>query len=281
VSEPRSPWTPKFVADAIDQWLNESKHAALLAKHGERVLPLLLSGETRCGKTSSLCSAAARLGLPVYHLSLAEMVGSMMGETSGRIRSAFAEIRDAPRALWLVDEIDGVAMRRTGEQGAAQERSLSVTTLLTEIEALPPDVALAATSNVDPMIDPAILSRFTLVRFPPWGALTEVERASFVLSHGGVTTKAGSYAEAVQSARAARVRALVRAVAVVAGQRRAVAGDLEPAGLRRRVHGFRCTGVSVAAGKAVDLAAAARRQLQNAVRAVPPDVAGLGGAGRR
>lgn len=210
VKEPRSPWTPPAVEELIAGWLREAQHAPLLAAHGERVLPLLLVGETRCGKTSSLCGVAAKLDLPVNRLSLAEVVGSHLGESSKAITAAMQEAFGAPRALWLIDEIDAIGQKRTGGQPAAQEQALAMGSLLTELEQLPPSMMVAATSNTVKLLDPALVARFEVVSFPEWAKLTESERASFAASHGhDLAAAAGSYAEAVRDSRRARVARII------------------------------------------------------------------------
>jgi AAA+ superfamily predicted ATPase len=183
----------------------ELQHAEALIAAGERVLPLLLVGETRCGKTSLLCSIANRLGLTVYRLSLATVVGGYVGDAANKLHAALDEARMSGPALWLIDEIDGVAMHRCRGDGAAQERAHAVAAMLAEIESLPPGFMLAATSNTRDLIDDAVLARFSVVEFPKWTDLPNYDKQAFAVSHGSPNAFAKSYAECVQYCRKARV----------------------------------------------------------------------------
>lgn len=214
VPQGRVPWLPPEVAVEIDAWTREVAHATKLVDAGEKVMPLLLAGETRCGKTSSLCAIAHRKGMAVNRLSLGGVVGSHMGDCAGLMAAAFEELRngylaDDP-ALWLIDEIDGVAQARIGESSAGQERAHALACMLTEIENLPPKVMLAATSNTIDLMDAAVVGRFAVVEWPKWEALPADQRRQFAASHGLTGLFPGtSYAEAVRLGRRARVQALI------------------------------------------------------------------------
>lgn len=207
VVEPRRPWTPLNVTRSISGWLAEVAGAAALAEAGERVQPLLLAGETRCGKTSVLCAAAATAGLPVMRLSLADAVDSHLGESAKKMQSALKEATACPPAIWLIDEIDGVAFRRKGDSGAEQERAHAVGALLTELDTLPAGFPLVATTNLVESVDPAVIGRFTAVEFPAWDDLGDLGRDAFAASHGADNAAAGarSYADVVKLAREQRV----------------------------------------------------------------------------
>lgn len=214
VAEPRSPWTPEDVRAGIAVWLEESKFSEALISAGEKVLPLLLSGETRCGKTSSLAGAAITIGVPVYRASLASVIGSHVGETARFIKAAIEEAtKSNVRAVWLIDEIDAMAVKRKGDSGADDERASGTATLLTEIESLPPGMLLCATTNTVDRIDHAILSRFQVVEFPAWEDLEESDRLEFASSHGHAPASetAKSYADVVLAARRQRVSAILDA----------------------------------------------------------------------
>ncbi len=213
VKESRSPWTPPSVTAALEQWLEEAKHAEALKAAGEKVLPLLLAGETRCGKTSTLCAVAQKLGLDVKRMSLAQIRSSHLGESSQHMTEALREASTPldMGTLWVMDELDGVAQRRLGDSAAGQELAASVAVLLTEIENLPAWTMLAATSNVTGLIDPAVLARFTVVEFPKWAELTIDDKRTFVESHGTAwgAGLANSYSDAVQRARQSRVARII------------------------------------------------------------------------
>lgn len=217
VHEPRVPWVPASVAAAVEQWLAEVRAADALIEAGERVQPLLLAGETRCGKTSMLCALAARMGLPVMRMSLTEAVGSHLGETAKKISDAMADAKRCPPAVWLIDEIDAVAFSRIGDSAAAQERAHSVGSLLTELDTLPGRLPLVATSNLVASIDSAVLGRFSVVEFPTWESLGDYDRASFAVSHGAGDVLGESYADVVKKCRRLRVGAVLNAAPAARG----------------------------------------------------------------
>lgn len=211
VKNPRYPWTPEAVAEEIAGWLVEIKHSEALLDAGERLMPLLLCGETRCGKTSSLCGLAYALGMEVRRMSLADASGSYLGETPKAIRASFLEAKEHPDAMYLVDEIDGISHKRTGGQSSAQERATAVDVLLTELESLPASMMFSATTNTAEFMDPAVKARFHVVEFPAWNDLAPTERMQFAASHGleEAALSAKTYADVVKAARKHRVAAVI------------------------------------------------------------------------
>jgi hypothetical protein len=213
-SDKRYPWVRGSVADELHAWLNEAEHGDLLADAGERVMPLLLSGETRCGKTSSMCAVAAHFDIPAYRMSIGNIVDSYMGQTTKNLKAAIEEAMIGPTALWIMDEIDGVFQRReqAGRGGAVQETNRAISVALAMIEQLPPHVMLVGTTNETRLVDPAMLARFCHVRFPAWEELDEQERRAFAKSHKHEDGwQAGSYSDVVQAARTVRVRKIIDA----------------------------------------------------------------------
>jgi hypothetical protein len=199
---------PESIRADLEAWWFEVAHADDLARHGERVYPLLLAGETRCGKTSTVCALAKRSGLPVRRLQLGSVVGSFMGETARLMVKALRETVFGPRAIWLIDEIDGVAQTRGGDGAPDKERAHAVATLITEIESVSPTSPVVATTNVAGLIDAAVLSRFTVISWPRWDELQPDDSRAFLGSHGASPDALGgcsSYASAVRLGRAHRI----------------------------------------------------------------------------
>lgn len=205
VTEHRQPWLPESVLVQIEQWTREIDAAEQLIEAGERVLPLLLVGETRCGKTSMASIIAQAREIPVYRMNIAKVTGGNLGDTPRAMQSAIEEVSTRP-GLWLVDEIDAVAGKRSADHAADKELAMSVGHLLTRLEELPPSFPLVATTNHVKVIDPAVLGRFLVVEWPRWADLSAEERCAFIGSQGGdESVECCSYAAAVKSARAARV----------------------------------------------------------------------------
>ncbi len=214
VSGSRYPWAPAVVSSAIRSWLEETQYAEELVEAGEKLMPLLLSGETRCGKTSTLCHIADHYGLPVYRLSIPSIVGKFMGETARSVTMALEDAKAERCAVWILDEMDALFQSRNGggSDGASKEWNAALGSSLSAIENLPPNVLLVGTTNEVTLIDAAMIARFQLVVFPTWSELTDQQRESFAKSHGYPEAgRSRSYAEAVQKARAVRVSAIIAA----------------------------------------------------------------------
>ena len=211
-SDTRYPWARKSVADSIRQWMVEAENADVLRAAGERVMPLLLTGETRCGKTSTMVEVARHYDVPAFRMTMGQVVGKYMGETIRGVKAALDEAASAVTGLWILDEVDGIFQQRGGgdNSGCAHEWNAAIGQGLAAIEALPPHVMLVATTNEPGIIDRAMLARFQRVDFPPWAELTEGERRAFARSHRHEDAwVADSYAGVVQMARSARVKKIL------------------------------------------------------------------------
>lgn len=214
-SDTRYPWARKETGDALRAWIREAENADKLTAAGERVCPLLLSGETRCGKTSTMCSLALEyFGIPSYRVNLCHIIGGHMGETMKSVQGALMEAANGPTALWIMDEVDGLfPQRHRDTQACTVEMNAALSVALTIIESLPQHLMLVGTTNEPEIIDRAMLARFTHVRFPRWAELTDAEKRSFAKSHQLDTAwdvlTAGSYAEVVQRARTERVKKIL------------------------------------------------------------------------
>lgn len=213
VQDARHPWARKGTLDELREWIREAENADKLVAAGEKVMPLLLSGETRCGKTSTLCwLASSYFGVPSYRASIGSMIGQYMGETTKNFRDAIDEAVAGPQALYIMDEVDGIFQQRISKRcdGATAELNSAIASALAQIEGLPQHLMLAATTNEPDNLDRAMLARFRHVEFPAWAELEETERRAFAKSHQLESAfDAGSYAGVVQRARAERVRRIL------------------------------------------------------------------------
>ena len=205
----RHPWARQEIQDELRGWIREAENADKLTAAGEKVMPLLLSGESRCGKTSTLCWLAhTYFGVPAFRASIGSMIGGYMGETTKFFRAAILEAMNGPEGLYVMDEVDGIFQQRQAgaHGGATQELKAAIATALSLIESLPQHLMLVATTNEPKIIDRAMLARFTCVAFPAWAELDDSERREFAKSHQMEDAwSAHSYAEAVQLARRDRV----------------------------------------------------------------------------
>ena len=217
VQDTRHPWARSQTLDDLRGWIREAENGDKLAEAGERVMPLLLSGETRCGKTSTLCWLAhSYFEVETYRASIGSMLGSLMGETVKNFGKAITEACHGPPGLYLMDEVDGIFQQRICERaggGAIQELNSAIAAALSMIENLPQHLMLAATTNEPKILDRAMLARFTHIEFPRWGELSEAERKDFARSHKCEEAwRADGYAGVVQEARSARVRKILDGV---------------------------------------------------------------------
>lgn len=213
VKDARHPWARKETLDELRAWIREAENADKLTAAGERVMPLLLSGPTRCGKTSTLCWLAdSYFGVPAFRASIGSMIGSLMGDTTKNFRDAIDEAVRGPQGLFIMDEVDGIFQQRISGRcdGATAELNSAIAAALAQIESLPQHLMLAATTNEPGNLDRAMLARFRHVCFPSWDELDKGERRAFAKSHQLESAfDAGSYAEVVQRARAERVRKIL------------------------------------------------------------------------
>jgi hypothetical protein len=214
----RKPWVPQSVANRLAEWSAELEHAEALVTAGERCLPLLLVGETRCGKTSAALKFAEETGRDVRRLNAAAVISSYMGESATRIKAALDEMAWMGGCVFVIDEVDAIATKRGGDSAQDKERGHIVGCLLTWLEELPPHVPLICTTNRMDAIDSAVAGRMTVVQWPTWEQLLWDEHAEFLAAHGAPTLngcKVGSYAEAVALGRKTRVEAVIGKPAVV------------------------------------------------------------------
>lgn len=212
-SDARFPWAREETRNQIRGWISEAENADKLTAAGEKVYPLMMSGETRCGKTSTMCTLAAKhFGLPCYRMNITTVIGQFMGETTRQFRESLLEAMAGPPALWIIDEVDGIFGQRSsaGTGGAEKEFNAAISVGLSMIENLPQHVMLVATTNEPDIIDRAMMARFTHLAFPRWAELDETERRSFARSHQLEDAwVAKSYADVVHMARNARVRKIL------------------------------------------------------------------------
>jgi AAA+ superfamily predicted ATPase len=213
VEDVRHPWARQEIQDELRGWIREAENADKLTAAGEKVMPLLLSGESRCGKTSTLCwLARSYFDVPAFRASIGSMIGGYMGETTKAFRNAIVEAMHGPTGLYVLDEVDGIFQQRQAgaHGGATQEMNAAIATALSLIESLPQHLMLVATTNEPKIVDRAMLARFTHVEFPAWSELDDSERKAFAKSHQFADAwRAQSYAEAVQLARRDRVKRIL------------------------------------------------------------------------
>ncbi|MDO4716919.1 MAG: ATP-binding protein [Propionibacteriaceae bacterium] len=145
----------------ITELIEEQKRADLLRSYGiEPRNRLLLSGPPGNGKTSVAEAIAAELMLPFYTIRYEGVVSSFLGETAARLDNAF-EFARTRRCVLFFDELDTIAKERSDQHETGEIKRV-VSTLLLQIDQLPPHVLLVGATNHSELLDRATWRRFQI-----------------------------------------------------------------------------------------------------------------------
>ena len=149
------PTTRRVFAELIE----EQKRSELLRSYGiEPRNRLVLSGSPGNGKTSVAEAIATELMLPFYVIRYEGVVSSFLGETAARLDNAFEFVRSR-RCVLFFDEFDTIAKERSDEHETGEIKRV-VSTLLLQIDRLPPHVILVGATNHGELLDRAAWRRF-------------------------------------------------------------------------------------------------------------------------
>lgn len=160
---------PEKVSGAIAELLEDYKYVEALLEEGLPVRrKVLLHGPPGCGKTSIAHALAGELDTKLFCASLAQIVGSHVGEGSRGIDSVF-QFAASNKCVMLIDEFDSIGTARmSADSPASLEANRTVNTVLTCLENRPPMGMVIAATNFFGALDQAILRRFDLViEVPP------------------------------------------------------------------------------------------------------------------
>ncbi len=164
-TEPRRSLSALYLDDAIrkacDELIEEQRRADVLRAHGlEPRHRLLLAGPPGNGKTSLAEAIAYELALPLFTVRYDAVVTSYLGETAQRLRRLFDFARTEPCVLFF-DEFDAIGKER-GDIHETGEIKRVITTLLLQIDDLPPYCVLVGATNHPELLDRATWRRFEL-----------------------------------------------------------------------------------------------------------------------
>lgn len=152
-----APVPRRVVAELIE----EQKRSELLRSYGiEPRNRLLLSGPPGNGKTSVAEAIVSELMLPFYVIRYEGVVSSFLGETAARLDSVF-EFARTRRCVLFFDELDTTAKERSDEHETGEIKRV-VSTLLLQIDRLPPHVLLVGATNHSELLDRAAWRRFQI-----------------------------------------------------------------------------------------------------------------------
>jgi DNA replication protein DnaC len=134
---------------------------------------VLLSGPPGNGKTSLAEAIAAQLLVPLFVVRYEAVIGSFLGETSGRLKKLFDFVRTHQCVLFF-DEFDTLGKER-GDVHETGEIKRVVSSLLLQIDALPSHVVVVTATNHAELLDRAVWRRFQLRLSLPAPTLTQKE----------------------------------------------------------------------------------------------------------
>lgn len=145
----------------IAELVEEQQRTELLRSYGiEPRNRLLLSGPPGNGKTSVAEAIASELMLPFYVVRYEGVMSSFLGETAARLDNAF-EFARTRRCVLFFDELDAIAKERSDEHETGEIKRV-VSTLLLQIDRLPPHVIFIGATNHGELLDRAAWRRFQI-----------------------------------------------------------------------------------------------------------------------
>ncbi len=146
---------------AIQELVEEQQRQDLLRSYGlEPRHRVLLSGPPGNGKTTLAEGLAYELMVPLFVVRYEAVVGSFLGETSGRLKRLFDFARTHHCVLFF-DEFDTLGKER-GDTHETGEIKRVVSSLLLQIDGLPSHVVVVTATNHAELLDRAVWRRFQL-----------------------------------------------------------------------------------------------------------------------
>jgi ATP-dependent 26S proteasome regulatory subunit len=157
---------PDHVRQALAAVVEEQSRKELLRAHGlEPRHRIMLIGPPGNGKTSAAEAISEALMLPMYVARYEGIVGSFLGETSGRLKKVFDFARTRPCVLFF-DEFDTLGKER-GDPHDTGEIKRVVSGLLLQIDDLPSHVVVITATNHAELLDRAAWRRFEVRLYLP------------------------------------------------------------------------------------------------------------------
>lgn len=134
---------------------------------------LLLIGPPGNGKTSLAEALAFELMLPFITVRYEGLIGSYLGETASRLKRLFDYVKTRACVLFF-DEFDTLGKER-GDIHETGEIKRVVSSLLMQIDELPPHVVVVTATNHPELLDRAVWRRFQLRLQMPSPSISEIE----------------------------------------------------------------------------------------------------------
>ena len=152
---------PLDVTDAISDFLTEQRNVEALAK--AKLDPrhkALFIGPPGNGKTVLAGAISMELGVRSFMVRYDDLISNKPGETSRNLNEIFTYARQEPTLLFF-DEFDALGRERDDSQESGEMKRVT-STLLVQIDDLPPHVVAIAATNHGQMLDAAIWRRFNI-----------------------------------------------------------------------------------------------------------------------
>ncbi len=135
---------------------------------------ILLLGPPGNGKTQVTKAFANKMGLPLYFVRYDSLISQKPGETSANLNACF-EFAKTHRCILFFDEIDAIGKERSNADETAEMKRV-VSTLLVQLDDVPPHVICIGATNHANALDRAFLRRFDLRIQLPGPEIDEYER---------------------------------------------------------------------------------------------------------
>jgi len=158
---------PDDVTSTCRDLIEEHHRRDLLRSHNmEPRHRVLLIGPPGNGKTTLAECLARELMVPLIVIRYEGIIGSYLGETASRLRRLFDHVRIRPCLLFF-DEFDTLGKER-GDIHDTGEIKRVVSSLLLQIDDLPPHVIVVTATNHSELLDRAVWRRFQVrIELPP------------------------------------------------------------------------------------------------------------------
>jgi ATPase family associated with various cellular activities (AAA) len=152
---------PNGIHTQFREFIEEQHRSELLHAHGLRARNrVLLAGPPGNGKTSLAEALAFELMYPLLVVRYETLVGSYLGETSGRLKNLL-DYAKTQRCVLFFDEFETLGKER-GDTHETGEIKRVVSSLLLQIDDLPDYVIVVGASNHPELLDRAVWRRFQL-----------------------------------------------------------------------------------------------------------------------
>ena len=170
-----------LIENQIKEIIEEQHRSELLHSHSLKARHrLLFTGKPGNGKTTLAEAIAYELMYPLIVIRYESLIGSYLGETSGRIK-AVLEYAKTQRCVLFFDEFETLGKER-GDRRETGEIKRIVSSLLLQTDTLPDYVVLIAASNHPELLDKAVWRRFQeRIELPP---PTQAQLSNFIQELG-------------------------------------------------------------------------------------------------